>query len=135
MLKERVKEYFIDKDYNCAEALLRSANDEYNMEIPEESYKLLSAFGGGMGCEKVCGALCSCMAVIGSMTVTDRAHATEGFGNMCEGLYDKFVRSLGNTVCEDLKKLYRNDELRCLKTVEMAADVLDNFIVENRLQK
>ncbi|HRC81081.1 MAG TPA: C-GCAxxG-C-C family (seleno)protein [Sedimentibacter sp.] len=135
MIRDRVKEYFIDKDYNCAESLLRAANDEYELQIPEESFKLVSAFGAGMGCGKVCGALCSCMAVIGKMSVTDRAHATEGFTDLCADLYDKFVRSLGNTICEDLKKLYRNDEVRCLKAVEMAADVLDNFIAANNLSR
>lgn len=133
MTKDKVWKYFIDKDYNCAESLLLAANEEYDLQISKESFKLLSAFGAGMGCGKVCGALCSCMAVIGKLKVTERAHVTEGFGDACTDLYDKFVRTLGNTVCEDLKKLYRNDEVRCLKTVEMAADVLDSYIKEYKL--
>ena len=52
MTRDRIYEYFIEKDNNCAEAMLRALNDEYCLGIPEDSVKLVGGFGGGMGCGK-----------------------------------------------------------------------------------
>ena len=55
MTRDRIYEYFIEKDNNCAEAMLRALNDEYCLGIPDDSVKLVGGFGGGMGCGKACG--------------------------------------------------------------------------------
>ena len=52
MTRDRIYEYFIEKDNNCAEAMLRALNDEYCLGIPDDSVKLVGGFGGGMGCGK-----------------------------------------------------------------------------------
>ena len=58
MTRDRIYGYFIEKDNNCAETMLRALNDEYQLGIPDDSVKLVGGFGGGMGCGKACGALC-----------------------------------------------------------------------------
>ena len=134
MTKDRVYDYFIQQDHNCAESLLLAANDEYHLNLTREEMKLLSAFGGGMGCGKACGALCGCMAVLGRIKVQQRAHEDKQFGSLCAALCQQFVDVLGDSECEVLKPLYRNDQVRCLKTVELAADVLDQFLAEHGLR-
>lgn len=57
MTRDRVYDYFINKDFNCTEAMLHALDDEYQLGIPFEGYKLMGGFGGGMGCGRVCGAL------------------------------------------------------------------------------
>ena len=42
-----------------------------------------TAFGGGMGCGALCGALAGGVAVLGYVAVDGRAHATEGFRDLC----------------------------------------------------
>ena len=127
MLKERAYEYFISKDHNCAESVLLAVSEEYGLGIGPEEMKLVSAFGGGMGCGKLCGALAGGMAALGKIAVNGRAHTTEGFGSLCAGLYEKFETDLGSTRCEELKSRYRNDDVRCLKTVELGLEAFEAY--------
>jgi C_GCAxxG_C_C family probable redox protein len=130
MLRDRIKEYYLGKDYNCAETLLRAANDEYGLNIPEESFKLLGGFGGGLCCGKTCGALCSGISVIGQQRITGRAHATEGLKEICTEYVKQFEETLGSTECEELVKKYKKEDVRCLETVMLAADILEKTLAK-----
>ena len=123
MLKDRAYDYFITKDHNCAETALLAISDEYGLGIGPEEMKLVSAFGGGMGCGKLCGVLAGSMAGLGKLAVKEKAHATENFGPLCAGLCEALQAGLGGTECAELKPKYRTEELRCLKTVEGAGSV------------
>ena len=133
MLKNRAYEYFITKDHNCAETALLAASDEYGLDIGPEEMKLVSAFGGGMGCGKLCGVLAGSMAALGKLAVNGRAHATQDFDSLCAGLCEAFKAGLGSTECAELKPMYRNDEVRCLKTVELSLDVFEAYAKEKGL--
>ena len=76
MLKDKAYEYFITKDHNCAETALLAISEEYGLNIGPEEMKLVSAFGGGMGCGMLCGVLAGSMAALGRLAVNGRAHAT-----------------------------------------------------------
>ena len=97
MLRDNVKKYYLEQDYNCAETILRCIDEEYGIGLTEDDFKLVSAFGGGMGCGSSCGALCGAMAALGRLTVKTRAHATEGFKDTCADLVEAFRNKLGNT--------------------------------------
>ena len=131
MLKDSAYEYFIAKDHNCAETSLLAIRDAYGFDLGPEEMKLVSAFGGGMGCGKVCGVLAGSMAALGRLAVTGRAHATENFGPLCAGLCEAFRASLGSIECAELKPMYRSDELRCLRTVELGLDVFETYAKKN----
>ena len=133
MLKDKAYEYFINRDHNCAESALLSISEEYGLDIGPEEMKLVSAFGGGMGCGKLCGVLAGSMAALGRLAVNGRAHATEGFGPLCAELCENCKACLGSTECAELKPLYRNDEVRCLKTVELGLDVFEAYAKEKGL--
>ena len=53
MIKSKAYEYFITQDHNCAETALLAIRDAYGLDIGPEEMKLVSAFGGGMGCGKL----------------------------------------------------------------------------------
>ena len=55
MLRDNVKKYYLEQDYNCAETILRCIDEEYGIGLTEDDFKLVSAFGGGMGCGSSCG--------------------------------------------------------------------------------
>ena len=55
MLRDYVKKYYLEQRRNCAESLLRAANEAYGLNLTEADFALLSGFGGGMGCGSVCG--------------------------------------------------------------------------------
>ena len=133
MLKEKAREYFIDSDYNCAETALLAISDGYGLGVSREEMKLVSAFGGGMGCGKVCGVLAGSLAALGKMAVNGRAHATEGFGPLCAGLCENFRSTLGSTECAELKPRYRQEDVRCLHAVELGLDVFETYVKEKGL--
>jgi C_GCAxxG_C_C family probable redox protein len=128
MLRDRIYDYYINKDYNCAETALHAINDDYELDIPNEMFKLISGFGAGMGCGNACGALCACVAALGKLTITERAHTTENFKERCAGLVHRFSDELGETTCCELVKKYRKQDTRCLDTLLLTADVFDEYI-------
>lgn len=60
MLRDNVKKYYLEQDYNCAETILRCIDEEYGIGLTEDDFKLVSAFGGGMGCGSSCGRIMRC---------------------------------------------------------------------------
>lgn len=134
VLENKATQYY-RADYNCAEALLRAINDVYALAMPEESLKLVSGFGGGMGCQRACGALCSGIAALGPLKVRGRAHTTEGFGLMCSAWVDAFIHDLGSDQCSDLKPLYKREGSGCLLTVQMGAAAFEQFLAEQGVDR
>lgn len=68
-------QYFQNGLY-CSEALLRAFNEQYDLGLPENGYKMATGFGSGMGetgC--ACGAVTSCVMVLG--LVAGRTHKGE----------------------------------------------------------
>ena len=125
MIKDYVEQYYIQQNHNCAESVFLAANEAYGLGLTEEDAKLVSAFGGGMGCGSACGALCGAMAILGKMTVQGSAHTTEGFKENCAALKAEFEEKLGSIFCKELKERNFSESQRCLAVVRTAADVLD----------
>lgn len=128
MLKERIREQYFVMDRNCAESVLGAASEGYGLGITDELLKLISGFGGGLCCERTCGAVCGGLAVIGKLKVAGNAHATEGFKDMCSGYIKAFEDKMGTSNCRKLKERYYNEEVLCLEVIESAAEVLESYI-------
>lgn len=129
MLREKVYHYFIEKNFNCAETLIWAANDEYKLGLNSESIKLIGGFGGGMGCGNTCGALAGSVAAIGKILVGSTMPDAPSVRDTCAKLVENFEAKLGSTMCDELVKKYKRDDgTRCLMTVELAADVLDELV-------
>ena len=79
MMRDMVENYYLEKDYNCAETTLHIINDTYHLGLSDEDFKLVGAYGGGFGCGITCGALAGAMAALGKLTICQRAPATDGF--------------------------------------------------------
>ena len=120
-----VREIFLDGNYNCAEAVLLWANERYGLNLAPEDVRLVSGFGGGLGCGENCGALLGALAAFSRVLVADRAHLTPGFKEACAQLVSRFRADLGSIECVDLKEKYRRPDVRCLYVVERAAAILD----------
>ncbi len=133
MLKEMAPNYFLERDFNCSETALLVISEAYGLGVTGEDAKLVSGFGAGMGCGQLCGVLSGCMAALGKLAVKERAHATEGFGDLCAALFARFDEKLGGTQCCDLKPVYRTEEVRCLRAVELGLEVFEEFVKEQGL--
>lgn len=130
MLKERAAAYYLEQDYNCAEAVLRAANDEYRLGLDEKAMKLAGGFGGGLGCGETCGALCGAVAALSAAMIEVRAHATPGLKEACAAYVAKFRETLGSLDCRDIKERYREEGRRCARAVEAAASLLEESFPE-----
>ena len=121
MADECIREYYLEKDNNCAETTLHIINDKYGLNLPAEDFKIVGAFGAGFGCGITCGALCGAMAALGKMTITGRAHGTEGFKDLCADYVKAFREKIKETN-------FREDGTRCIRTVEGNAELFDEFV-------
>ncbi len=127
MLRDRVGHFYLEKDLNCAETILRCVDGAYGLGLSEEDFTLVSGFGGGMGCGQACGALCGGIAALGRLLVDGSAHNTKGFGATCAAFVNAFKSELGDTQCAELVKKYKKQNVRCLEAVMKAADVFEAF--------
>ena len=126
MLCDVAEKYYLDGDYNCAESVLLAANEVYGFGLDAENcVKLVSAFGGGLGCGKLCGAAAGAMSALGFAAVTGRAHGTEGFKELCAETTAKLEKALGSTECAQVKPAFFDPETRCLAAVKAACNVLE----------
>ena len=126
MLCDVAEKYYLGGDYNCAESVLLAANEVYGFGLDAENcVKLVSAFGGGLGCGRLCGAAAGAMAALGFAAVDGRAHATEGFKDLCADTTAKLEAALGSTECAQVKPAFFNPDVRCLNAVKAACRVLE----------
>ncbi len=128
MLKQTVKRYYLEGDYNCAEAILRAANDEFRLGLDEKALKVVAGYGGGLGCGETCGALCGALAAISAALVDERAHVTPGFKDACAGFVARFGEALGSLDCRDIKERFAREGRRCTDTVEITAELLEQHL-------
>ena len=128
-----VRRVMLTEEYNCAETVVRLGNERYCLGLPEEAFRLLSGFGGGMCVGKTCGAVTGAIAVLGKLAVNDRAHHTENWDELVGGLFDAMNEAFGATDCDDIVPKYRTEEERCCATVDLALEVLDAYLKENGL--
>ena len=133
MTRERIYDYFINKDFNCAEAILHALNDEYSLGIPKEAFRLIGGFGGGMTCGKNCGALCGGCAALGWSLISERAHATPELKDFVSLFATEFTHRFGSDRCDELTPTYKQEDVRCLHLIEEAADLADE--VFEKLEK
>lgn len=129
-MRENVREYFLNQDFNCAETTLRIINDRYGLGLEEKDFKLVSGYGAGCGCGIICGALAGGISALGSMMVPQRAHATPGFKEACGEYCKKFEDALGSTNCAELRPKYFKEGIRCAEAIEAAADCFEAFAEE-----
>lgn len=129
MLLEKCRKYY-DKsfDLNCAECILYSANEEYNLGLCKDDFKLAGGFGGGIAVEDACGALTGAVMVLGRLFVNERAHESERIKILTREYIEKFRERLKTYNCRELKALYRDDDKRCIDIITASAEILDEIV-------
>ena len=63
MLRDYYSKYYLEQNYNCAEAVLRAANDYYGLGLHDTDMILVGAYGAGIQCGSSCGAVLAAAAV------------------------------------------------------------------------
>lgn len=129
MLMDKINKYYT-KEYNlsCSEVMLYAASDEYNMNLKSETLKTMSAFGGGMGIESVCGAITGSLSVIGILLTKEKAHEGDRVKKLCQEFFQKFEAKLSTNNCASLKAKYKKEDSGCRVMIETAAGILDEIV-------
>ena len=114
--------------YNCAERVLYGANLAYDLGLDKAACKLMAGFGGGMGVEATCGALCGAVAALSSIFVADFAHESERIKLLSQELFRRFEAERGCIDCAALKRAYRDPITGCDNIVFAVAAILDEIV-------
>lgn len=130
MLKDEIKKYYFEQNYNCAETILRAGNDYYNLGLHDYDMKLVGAFGGGIQCGNTCGAILSAASLLSMKYIESKAHESADIKSLGMSLIRKFNSKYGSTLCKDIKPQSFKPEYRCQLTVETACDILEEVINE-----
>ncbi len=127
MMKEQARDYYLNQGYNCAESVLLAASDTYHLNLKPEDIRLVSGFGAGMGCGETCGALCGAVAALGALLVKTNAHQTPDFMKKSGALVQAFEQEMGTLLCREIKEKNFRPDVRCVETVEQAADLFASY--------
>ncbi|MDO4501043.1 MAG: C-GCAxxG-C-C family (seleno)protein [Erysipelotrichaceae bacterium] len=130
MLKERYEEYYFTGNYNCAECIIRAANDEYNFGLNDTAMRMMAAYGAGMQCGNTCGAVTACVAVLSLLYVEDRAHLSTDIRPVCTLFIRKVNAVYGSTLCKDIKPQTFKKEIRCQLTIEKVLACFEETVKE-----
>ena len=128
MLKDDVMRYYLEQDMNCSESLSRGANDHYALGLSEEALRAIGAFGGGCCAGRFCGACAGAAAALAARFNHSRMHAEPAAKEHIGEYVQSFIETLGSDICAELKEKYFDETLdraRCRRTVETAADLLE----------
>lgn len=131
-MANKISDLYLSKNYNCAEATLRQANKDFNLDLKEEDLVLSAGFGGGMGCGLTCGLLSADIMVLSKVFVKGKAHEVADFRNLCKTFVSAFRKKFGGTTCLYIKKKEAKPDIRCLNPVDSNYELLKQFIKENK---
>lgn len=141
---EKAKALFLE-GYNCAQAVFGAFADELGLDF-DMATKLSSGFGGGMGrLREVCGAVSGMFMVFnmkyGYTSPTDKKGKMELYSHI-QALAKNFSDENGSIICRELLGLSEKQSTPipedrtanyykkrpCAELVEMAADIVDNYM-------
>ena len=103
MLKDVYQKYYFEQNYNCAETLLRAANDYYDLKLHDRDMIMVGAYGAGIQCGNTCGAVLAAASVLSMKYVEAKAHESEDIRPVVMKLMRKFNAKYGSTLCKDIK--------------------------------
>ena len=135
MLKDLLPKYYFEQNYNCAETILRAANEYYDLKLHDRDMILVGAYGAGIQSGNTCGAVLSAAAVLSMKYVEAKAHESEDIRPVVVKLMRKFNEKYGSTLCKDIKPQSFKPEYRCRETINTACDILEETIAEYEAER
>lgn len=113
---------------NCAEVLLRAANDKHKLNLSEDSFRMLQGFGAGFYSEKTCGAFSGSLAALGALYTEERPSDQAKMTKAAKLLVKEFENEFGSLDCDDIKKHHRDPVTACNPVKLRAAQVFERVV-------
>lgn len=135
-----VTKYFYNGGLNCAESTLKCLIEDGVIDLPEESIRMMSGFGGGMQRGSVCGAVVGSVAALGSVygrTSTDEDRKPSAVA--VRSFLKQFEEEFGTIYCKELQQTYvkehalKSDGMyrACTVFVEKAIGIVSSIIADH----
>lgn len=127
--------------YNCAESTVQAFRMANVVDISEQSLRLASGFGGGLGKSRsLCGALSGCTMVLSSIAGRSNPHEKplQEVYDLSREFHDVFKAHFGSVMCKDLMgfEFGTREHLKtCLVLSKDASVLLANFLDSKGLLK
>lgn len=124
--------------YNCAEAVVRTFRDFYNIDISDEALRISSGFGGGLGhAGCMCGALSGATMVLGMLQGrTNKEQSRALIYASSKNFHSIFSDEFGAACCRVLNPHeFGTYEQRktCLKITGTTSELLSKYIEDKQL--
>ena len=130
MLKDCVHKYYLEQNYNCAESLLRGANDHFGLALGDREMILAGVFGAGIQTGNTCGAFLAAAMVVSMKYVAAKAHESADIKPAAALLTEKFSARMGSLLCSEVKPRFFVPGVRCLAVVDAACEALEETLAE-----
>ncbi len=128
MLKEIAGDYFVNKNCNCAEAIICAANDVYDLKLSPEGLRAFGGFGGGCGSQSLCGAAAGCIGAIGAKHNKTVSRENKIVKVKSAKVIEEFNNAFGSELCSQIVPKYQTTRPLCLNVVQKAADILEELM-------
>ena len=135
MLKDIYAKYYYEGNYNCAETMIRAANEYYDLGLHDRDMIALGGFGAGIQTGNTCGAVLAAVSVLSMKYIEAKAHESKDIKPVTTMLMREFKKKYGSVLCRDIKPQSFNPEFRCKNTIEASCDILEQVIEEYEAQK
>ncbi len=132
-IKEQARILFLEKKYNCCQAVVCAYCQKKGIS-EKEVYRLAEAFGGGMGgMQDTCGAVTGMLMALGlQISAGDPSEPRKSKGATYEAVQkaaDSFRAACGSLYCREIKSREEGKPVvSCVQCVETAAEYLDEYL-------
>lgn len=131
MLKDTFEKYYYDMNYNCAETLIRAANEYYDLGLHDRDMIAFGGFGAGIQTGNTCGAILAAVSVLSMKYIEKNAHESRDIKPVTTEFIRRLNAEYGSILCKDIKPQSFQPDIRCRATVETVCDVLEQVIAEH----
>ena len=107
--------------YNCAEALIKSYNEEHNTDIP---VALGSGMGSGVTVGSLCGAVNAAAVIVGYIKGRENNEESNEARGYARELMSRVRGKFNSEICEVLKK----NKISCAEIVDFSYEALKEIL-------
>ncbi|SHO56653.1 C-GCAxxG-C-C family protein [Vibrio quintilis] len=115
-------------DLNCAETIVKGANDTYGLGLDDNAIRLAAGFGGGMCVEGACGVVTGITMVLSALYAKERGHTSPEMKEKIKLAIQQFESLYQSTNCHNLKENHRDEKTGCHGLILSGGEILDEIV-------
>ncbi|MCD8078386.1 MAG: C-GCAxxG-C-C family protein [Lachnospiraceae bacterium] len=113
---------------NCAENLLRSSNEQYDLGLDEKYFRLICPYGAGMQTGNTCGALLGSLAALGLLYGENKPTENKKMKAAVGAYVQRFEEHFGSLKCTCIKEKHCDETGSCTPVKVQAGELLEGVV-------